>query len=362
MNLILIKYLLFFLGTLVFSLLLNKIFLTFSKNLGIRNQEQLRWSSVQKPAIGGVSFFIIFLLCIALYPALSGDSEGLYSRPFYGVILATCMGFLMGLADDAYNTKPLLKLFTQIACGVALVVTGTQIEIFSQQWLNIALTILWVVTIMNSLNMLDNMDGITTIVSSSILITILLILLITGQIESIYTVMAFGIIASLFAFLRYNWNPSKMYMGDTGSQFLGILLAALGIKFLWNPVGLGQISIMKQVFIVLITFLPTLVDTTTVIINRVAKGNSPFIGGKDHTTHFLSYLGFTDKQVAVFMLVVSLIGCGLVYFIVTKIDEWTMTHTVLFSFYCIIVFSFLFTITRLRTTNFRMHRRIKKRG
>lgn len=278
--------------------------------------------------------------------------------------MATSIGFLMGLADDAYNTRPWLKFFTQLLCGVVLILTGTQIEIFQHNWLNVTLTIIWVVGIMNSLNMLDNMDGVTTVVSSTILMSILIVLMVTGQINSIYTVLAFGIIASLFAFLKYNWNPAKMYMGDTGSQFLGILLAALGIKFLWNPdsANPAHFSTIKHIFIVIIAFLPTLVDTTTVVINRLSKGNSPFVGGKDHTTHFLSYLGLTDKQVTLVMWGLSLLSCTMVYIIVSAIPEWNAYYSIFFSFYCLIVFSFLFGITRLRTTNVRMQRRLKKRG
>lgn len=352
-------------GTLVFSLLINRIFLTFSSNLGTRHHPDLiRWNNNSKPAMGGISFYIVFLLCITLYPAIAGNSEDLFNRSFNGIILATSIGFLMGLADDAYNTRPWLKFFTQLLCGVVLIATGTQIEIFQYSWLNICVTIIWVIGIMNSLNMLDNMDGITTVVSSTILMTILIVLMITGQINSIYTVLAFGIIASLFAFLKYNWNPAKMYMGDTGSQFLGILLAALGIKFLWNPEPAhpAQFSTIRHVFIVIIAFLPTLVDTTTVVINRLAKGNSPFIGGKDHTTHFLSYLGLSDKQVALVMWGLSLVSCIMVYIIVSAIPEWNAYYSIFFSFYCLIVFSFLFGITRLRTTNVRMQRRLKKRG
>ena len=309
---IIIKYIIFFIGTLSFSVLINGIFLKFVRTLGIRNPNEavIRWSSQVKPALGGISFFIIFLLSITLYPYLFSNFQGI-DRSFTGIIIATTVGFLMGLADDAYNTRPLLKLLTQFSCSLILIYTNNYINLFESNYLNYGLTIVWVIGLMNSINMLDNMDGITTTVSICITIAFLVILVINKDPNDINVTVVIGLLASLLGFLYFNWNPSKMFMGDTGSQYLGVLLAALSINILWNPSpspSPDEVSISRQFLIPLITFIIPIVDTTTVVINRLSKGNSPFIGGKDHTTHHLSYAGLSDRMVAIVIGSISLIS------------------------------------------------------
>lgn len=341
-----IKHILFFVGTLVFSFLINSILLKFVKTLGIRNEGEahIRWSSQVKPSLGGLTFYIVFLLSITLHPFVFSYNEEGIDFQFTGIIGVTSLGFLMGLADDAYNTKPLLKLFTQILCGGILIYTGNSIQIFENDYFNYALTIIWVVGLMNSINMLDNMDGITTSVSLVITATIFVLMLNNNEFDSISTTVTIGLLGALFSFLYFNWNPSKMYMGDTGSQYLGVLLAALSINYLWNPITTQEYSVSRQFLIPIISFIIPIIDTTTVVIKRLRKGKSPFIGGKDHTTHHLSYLGFTEKQVAAIIVLISIISSIIVIYVISSIKLWNHIYTILFVAYFLILFSVLFYI------------------
>ena len=240
---LIIVYISFFIGTIIFSILINGLFLKFTKSLGIRNTNEtvISWSSEVKPAIGGLSFFIIFLLSTIAYPFFFQGTEYFLNLNFVGVLLACSLGFLMGLYDDAFNTDPFIKAFTQITCGLILISTDTYINIFPNIFLNYFVTLFWVVGLMNSINMLDNMDGITSIVSSSIVLTVILSLFINNNFTGPEIIPLIGILAALIGFLYYNWNPSRMFMGDTGSQFLGVYLAAIGINFFWNGKGImGQ--------------------------------------------------------------------------------------------------------------------------
>jgi len=188
------------------------------------------------------------------------------------------------------------------------------------------------------------MDGITTIVSIVISFTILFLMLLNNETGSVGTTILIGLLASLLGFLYFNWNPSKMYMGDTGSQYLGVLLAALSINHLWNPITTEELSISRQMLIPLLVFIIPIIDTTTVTIKRLRKGTSPFVGGKDHTTHHLSYLGLTEKQVAAIIALVSIISSVLVVNLIYNIKEWSHIYTVIFAIYFLIVFGVLFTI------------------
>lgn len=322
--------------------------LRFVKTLGIRNESEtiIRWSDQVKPALGGLTFYIIFLLSIILHSFIFSYSGSNIDFRFTGIVGATSLGFLMGLSDDAYNTRPVLKFLTQILCGVILVYSGTFINIFDSNVLNYSLTILWVVGLMNSINMLDNMDGITTIVSIVISFTILCLMLITKAADSVGATIVIGLLASLLGFLYFNWNPSRMYMGDTGSQFLGVLLAALSINYLWNPVTTDEFSISRQLLIPLLSFIIPIVDTTTVVIKRISKGNSPFVGGKDHTTHHLSYLGLSEKQVAAVVALISIISSAIVIYVISSIKVWSHIYTIIFVVYFLIVFGVLFRIAK----------------
>ena len=348
LDLVSVKHILFFLGALLFSLLINSIMLRFVKTLGIRNEGQatIRWSSEVKPALGGLTFYIIFLLSIILHSFIFSYEGSNIDFKFTGVVGATSLGFLMGLSDDAYNTRPVLKFITQVLCGVILIYSGTYINIFESDLLNYFLTILWVVGLMNSINMLDNMDGITTIVSLIVSFSILVLMLISNDTGTVGTTIVIGLLASLLGFLYFNWNPAKMYMGDTGSQYLGVLLAALSISYLWNPVTTSEFAISRQLLIPLLCFIVPIVDTTTVTIKRLSKGNSPFIGGKDHTTHHLAYLGFSEKQVAAIVALISIISSSIAIYAITSIKSWNHWYTALASAYFLIVFVVLFSIAK----------------
>jgi UDP-GlcNAc:undecaprenyl-phosphate GlcNAc-1-phosphate transferase len=342
-----IIYISYFVCSFTFSLLIYILFLKFVKTLGIHNNEDriIRWSSQTKPALGGICFYIVFLLSIISCSFIFEKSQYFLNSRFLGIILSCTLGFLMGLFDDAYNTKPFLKFFTQLTCGFVLIFTGTYIHFFNNIYLDYLLTLFWVIGIMNSINMLDNMDSISTTVSASIVGCILIHLFLINDLNSPYVLILIGLLASLFAFFRFNWHPSKMYMGDTGSQFLGIFLAAMGIIFFWNINYTGESHFyLKQLISVSLIFSIPIIDTTTVFIKRLLKKKSPFVGGKDHTTHHLSYLGLSDRQVAFIVIGISIISIFLNVIVLHYITEWGMAYFSLFALYFLALFLTLFFI------------------
>jgi UDP-GlcNAc:undecaprenyl-phosphate GlcNAc-1-phosphate transferase len=343
-----IAILLFVISILV-SFLINGLFLRFSRNLGMRNieNEQIRWASTTKPALGGFSFYIVFLLSIAFYAIISERQSFLNNEQLLGILMSSTLGFFIGLADDAYNTKPILKLLGQISCGLILIFSGTLIHISENLLFNQILTVFWIVGIMNSINMLDNMDGITTSVSIFIIIGVLMVLYITKAQEAIFFYISIGTLGALIGFLFYNWNPSKIYMGDTGSQFLGALLGALGIICFWEtPFDFILHHPTKKVLLTLIVFIVPICDTTTVTINRLLAKKSPFVGGKDHTTHHLSYLGFSEKKIALIMMLISGISLFVAYTMISNYD-WDLNRIFIYSLYFFLFLFLLYSTTWL---------------
>ncbi len=353
-NYYLAVYGLFFGLSILFSLLINGLFLKFVKTLGMRDKDDtiIRWGTQSKPAVGGFSFYIIFLLSIIIYSIFFDSNQVFLSKQFIGILLASMLGFLIGLADDAYNTRPFLKFSTQVTCAVILIVTGTYINLSYLIYLNYFITIIWVVGIMNSLNMLDNMDGITSTVSISIILSAIVVMLFHHEYDSVYFMILLGVMAALLAFLYFNWHPSKMYMGDTGSQFLGVFLAAIGIRYLWNAdPPTGELISAKNLFLPIIVFIMPIIDTTTVVINRLGRGQSPFVGGKDHTTHALAYLGLSDTQVALVFWALTFISLVLVVIMEQFLGEWSHNYTFLFSGYFLSMFGIFFYAARAVRNN-----------
>jgi UDP-GlcNAc:undecaprenyl-phosphate/decaprenyl-phosphate GlcNAc-1-phosphate transferase len=334
---------LFFALTIITSVLINGLFLKFSKNLGMRNidESSIRWATQSKPALGGFSFFFIFLLSLLVVVILSGNNYLLTQEASLGFVTAVFLGFMLGLSD-AYNTKPILKFSIQVLCGVVLVWSGNCITLFNNTTVDAGLTIFWVVAIMNSINMLDNMDGITSITSVFICIMMLMLGLYSHTLNPTDLFVILACIASVLGFLYYNVFPSKIYMGDTGSQFLGVFLSALSIKYVWN-VPHSHLPEYTSPLLVLIVFLLPIVDTTTVTINRLMKGSSPFVGGRDHTTHHLFFSGYSERKVFLIFIAISLISCLAVYVVFNTPSVITLSLGVV---YCASVFTALYMPTR----------------
>ncbi len=305
----------FFVLSVLFSVMVNGLFLKFSRTLGIRQQENqnaIRWASTAKPSVGGFSFYILFLISVSVYAIFRFSGQDEFNLPLVGLILACSLGFLLGLADDAYNTVPSLKFAGQLLCAVILVASGIVIDLTESFSINAIFTVGWVVGIMNSINMLDNMDGVAASVSGVIMIGCLTVLEVDQHFFSVQTFMMIGVIGGIIGFMVYNFHPAKLYMGDTGSQFLGVLLAGLSISLLWNHREPSVAGFQfKQLLIPSLSFVMPVMDTLTVFIHRLRRGQSPFVGGKDHTTHHLAYLGFTDRQVLYVLAGLSVICNGI---------------------------------------------------
>ena len=241
-----------------------------------------------------------------------------------GVVAATSLGFLAGLYDDAFNTNPLLKFILQLICGVILISFNVKIDISNFQFINILFTLIWVVGLMNSINMLDNMDGVTGSISAFIIAGLIGVLAITGHPASdYYMLILIGVLGALIGFLRFNWSPSKIFMGDTGSQFLGVFLAATSIIFLWqfNEGNQGLLQVKPFVLPALFFVIP-IIDTTTVTVRRLLRGQSPFVGGKDHITHHFAYLGLKESGIVFLLLATTLISFPIGFILIKNPLAW----------------------------------------
>ncbi len=347
-----ITILITFVLSFVCGLFLNNFFIKRPLKFLVKkaNNSAIRFSTQTKPIFGGIGFYAIFLgLSIA---AMFIFKNQIYQTGEYiSILIVVTLSFIMGLADDIINTPPSFKFIVQFLCAFIFIFSGIYIKISPYEWYNYAITVIWVVGIMNSINMLDNMDAITSLTSFSIIGGAALFSIMFDSQISIYTSLVFiSTSAALLSFLIYNWHPAKMYMGDNGSQYLGAILALVGIVFYWNAVPVEAFEYgynSKQIVIVACAFIVPLSDTTTVTINRLLRKQSPFVGGRDHTTHHLFYLGLSVKWVGVVLFLLNMIGVGIAMYLIHIKDNFNYNNLWYFAIYPVAVFLSLYINTKL---------------
>jgi len=314
------------------------------------NNSAIRFSTQSKPIFGGIGFYAIFL-ALAIVALFIFKNQIHQTSEFISILIIVTMSFFMGLADDIMNTPPSFKFIVQFLCAFIFIFNGIYIQISPYEWYNYIITFLWVVGIMNSINMLDNMDAVTALTSLSIIggAGIYSVMFESG-ISTFSSLVFIATAGSLIAFLFYNWNPARMYMGDNGSQYLGAILALVGIIFYWNSVPIEDFQYgynLKQIVIVASAFIIPLTDTTTVTINRLLKKKSPFVGGRDHTTHYLYYLGLPVQWVGFVLFLLNTLGVFLALYLINANDKLNYNNLWYFAVYPVAVFLFLYINTKL---------------
>jgi UDP-GlcNAc:undecaprenyl-phosphate GlcNAc-1-phosphate transferase len=310
------------------------------------NQDGIRFSSQSKPIYGGVMMYVVFVLSVVFSLMISSDSVTI--NYLFTFLLTATIGFFVGLADDLVSPSPFFKFMGQSLVALILVFTGVTAKVTGLIYIDAILTYVWVIGIMNSINLLDNMDGISGSVSTLVLTAVLMMLLFSSTINFPMVVLLAGTVGALLGFMKFNWFPAKMYMGDNGSQFLGAVLAVVGILFFWNSgAGVEEVSLQKSFWATLLAFIIPLIDTTTVFVNRIARGQSPFVGGRDHTTHHLFYLGLSVKQVGLLLGFLTILSLALSVYIVKFVDVWTTIHTAIFGGYSLVLFVLIYSTTKI---------------
>lgn len=279
-----------------------------------------RWDPERKPTLGGITLYMVFLLCFSLsYGPYFDGSEAEQIR-MMGLLGAASLAFLMGLSDDVYHTRPLLKLGVQAACGAILLFSGTGMGMPGPDWLGPSFTLLWVILLMNSFNMIDNMDGIAGGIALTVVLASLYRLwILDEELLSLWPVLI-GMAAGILGFLRYNVHPSSMFLGDAGTQFLGLILAYLSLRLFWmsgdiSGTPFGWTFLLKALSIPLL-FWSTIADTLTVFVLRIHRGTSPTKGGKDHSTHAFSYAGWPERGVNLFYFLWSTLNVLLASYVI----------------------------------------------
>jgi UDP-GlcNAc:undecaprenyl-phosphate GlcNAc-1-phosphate transferase len=230
----------------------------------------------------------------SLLVVFTSISIDLKNQFFLGLILPSLAIAFIGLLDDLYQLPPWPKFIAQSGVGVItsfmLYLSDGGVKLFDNPWINGFSTSLWVVTIINALNFMDNMDGLAT--SLSIVISLSLFILSYLNSQYLVATLCMAVVAACIGFLFWNRRPASIYLGDAGALYLGFLLAAISIR-----VDVNSDTEIIRVLVPLLIFAIPVIDITQVVISRVAKGKSPFEGGRDHLSHLLLNKGLSEGKV-----------------------------------------------------------------
>ena len=276
---------------LVVSFLMTPVVKTFAYKVGAIDvpKDARRMHKIPIPRLGGLAIFIGFIVSILLFVKITPEMQS--------ILLGAVIIVVLGVVDDIMALPALLKFVVQIVAALIPALNGVQIIAFSNPnifsdniyWvlgnLSIPFTVLWIVAITNSVNLIDGLDGLANGVSAISATTMLVIALVGGCV----------------GFMPYNMNPAKMFMGDTGATFLGYILATMSIQGLFK-----YYAVISFVVPFLILGLP-IFDTAFAFIRRIAHGQSPMHADRSHIHHRLIDMGLNQKQAVATLYVISAI-------------------------------------------------------
>ena len=261
------------------------------------------------PYLGGVAIVVAFsgsvIGAAVIDPPQTGQGE-------LTIVLLLALGLaVVGLVDDLLNLSAAVRLVVEVLCAVQLWRMDAGITITGEQAVDLILTILWVVGITNAFNLLDNMDGLAAGQAALCALTLFAIAAANGQF--LVAALAIGLAGCASGFLRHNFHPARIYMGDGGALFLGFLIAYLGIKLRFES------SVSESFLIPVLACTVPILDTTLVTVSRLATGRSPFQGGQDHVSHRLVRSGL-PVPVAVGLTYFASASVGVLCFVMSRVD------------------------------------------
>lgn len=315
----------------IFGVFLVPLVIAFSKKEGLvdlPNERKIHKIPVSR--LGGIAIWtstMLTFLCLVFmsyYP---------YGSLLSGILLGSSLMFLLGLVDDVYNLNAKFKLFIQLSIATIVYLLGVKIHSIpffggvDLGFWSYPITLLWIVGISNAVNFIDGVDGLAGSVITVNSITLAIIAISMTPSNPIVALIGFILAGSMLAFLTYNFNPAKIFMGDSGALFSGFLLATISI------VGVMKAATLTLLlpFVVLAVPIMDIVFSST---RRICKGKSPFVADAEHIHHKLLHAGFSQKKTVLILTSVAIIAGAIASLIM---GENTIKHYAV----CILVIIFV---------------------
>ena len=266
------------------------------------------------PYLGGVAMVVAFSVAMVIgvvvrrstqfddgqiritFGNLFSQGDGLVRE--LAVVLGLALVFAaMGLIDDLRGLSPVFRFVVGLGLATVLVSYGVVLETPLPNWLDLVISVVWILGMTNAFNLLDNIDGLAAGTAAIASGAFFMIAILNDQQYS--ALLAIGLAGAMLGFLRSNFAPATIYMGDAGSLFIGFMMAYLGLKMRTN------VAEIPQLFAPVLVLGVAVLDTTVVVVSRLRRGLSPFTGGQDHLSHRFLRLGLSVRRSVTVLLVAS---------------------------------------------------------
>jgi len=281
-----------FIIALVLSYCLTPLFKMTAMRLNFFDHPEIKKKSHAKPIplLGGVAIFTSFFLAVLF----STRSEEALLPVFLGALVLV----VFGLIDDRFGMMPNVKLAAQFIAALIVIRMGIRVDTIQNHYLSLIFTVVWIVGITNAFNLLDNLNGLSSGIAGIAGVFFGIIALHNGQFFT--AVISFALAGACFGFLKHNFPRAHIFMGDTGSMFIGFILSCIAIIGTWKT---DKISISLSLPILILSY--PIFDTLLVTIIRIIEGRSIFQGGRDHSSHILALLGFKKKRAVILIFFIA---------------------------------------------------------
>ena len=253
------------------------------------------------PRLGGLAIFVGCVIAILLFAETD--------RQLRGILLGSCLIVAVGVVDDSHPLGAGIKFILQIVAALIAVWHGVIIEAIANPFsfggklywdfgiMAVPITVIWIVAVTNSVNLIDGLDGLADGVSTIAALTMLILALLLGDIEM--AVICAALVGACVGFMPFNRNPAKIFMGDTGATFLGYMLATVSVT------GLFKLYAMISFIVPFIILGFPIFDTASAFTRRILKGQNPMHADRSHTHHKLIDMGMNQKQAVATLYMVS---------------------------------------------------------
>ena len=304
------EYLAIFVATAILSIVLTPMALRYAIRANVLDQPgQHKSHKVAVPYLGGLAIVVTFVIAVILMSVLRPPHTG--RGELLGVLTIAVLLAAVGLIDDLRQVSPLWRLIAEVSAASIVWSLGNGTAVTTVETVDLILTVLWFVGITNAFNLLDNMDGLAAGLAAISSMTVFAVAGTNGQF--LVAGLAVALAGCTVGFLRLNFHPARIYMGDGGSLFIGFLVAYLGIKLRFE--GGRLVSALVPIF----ACSAAVFDTSLVVISRIRAGRNPFQGGQDHVSHRLVNLGLSVPA-AVCTIYLGAIGVGILSFAISRLE------------------------------------------
>ena len=251
-----------------------------------------RWHGRTVPMLGGIAVMFATLIVVTAFG---------FSRQTAMVAVVSALMLGLGLLDDVRSLKPVSKLTVELVLACAVVALGHKLPWTGSPAIDALVTIVWIVGLTNAFNLLDNMDGLCAGIS---VIAALALCASTGALNRYAFVYTAALAGATLGFLRFNFQPASIFLGDCGSLFLGSSFALLTL----SDAPDAQRGLISALVVPVFILLLPIFDTTFVTISRKLSGRAASQGGRDHTSHRLVALGFSERHATLFLYALAGVG------------------------------------------------------